>query len=66
VQDYALAALRAAMYGSTAEQAIAAEVARLHATVRALGGVAAASPAASGMETLRAAPPMEADIRKGW
>ena len=38
VQEYVLAALRATVHGSSAELALRAEVARLHATVRALGG----------------------------
>jgi hypothetical protein len=61
VQDYVLSALRAAVHGSTAEQALRAEVARLHATVRALGGAASAgatSPIASALSA-------EADTRKG-
>ena len=57
LQDYALAALRAAVFGSDAELALEAEIARLHATVRAFGGgVAMPAPA----------PPAEADTRKGW
>jgi hypothetical protein len=59
LQDYALAALRAAVYGSTAEQALRAEVARLHATVRALGG-------AISVQAVPAAPRPEEDVRKGW
>ena len=62
LQDYVLAALRAAVYGSTAEQALRAEVARLHATVRALGG-------AQGAPTPNLAAPAprpEEDVRKGW
>ncbi len=60
LQDYALAALRAAVFGSDAELALEAEVARLHATVRAFGG-ALATPAVPAP-----APPGEADTRKGW
>ena len=60
LQDFALAALRAAVFGSDAELALEAEVARLHATVRAFGG-GVAVPA-----TPLPAPPSEVDTRKGW
>jgi hypothetical protein len=62
VQEYVLSALRAAVHGSSAEQALRAEVARLHATVRALGGAASAS----GASLTTPAPRSEEDIRKGW
>ena len=62
LQDYVLAALRAAVHGSDAELALRAEVARLHATVRALGGVTPAPTASSSVAT----PIAETDIRKGW
>ena len=62
VQDYVLAAIRAAVHGSTAELALRAEVARLHATVRALGG----APGASAASVAVPAPRPEEDIRKGW
>ena len=61
VQDYVLAAIRAAVYGSTAEQALRAEIARLHATVRALGGAASASSAS----LTAPVPSAEADIYTG-
>lgn len=60
LQDFALAALRAAVFGSDAELALRAEVARLHATVRAFGGGVAAQAAPT------PAPPSEVDARKGW
>lgn len=60
LQDFALAALRAAVFGSDAELALRAEVARLHATMRALGGVVA------GPATPAPAAPGEVDTRKGW
>jgi hypothetical protein len=62
MQDYALAALRAAVYGSSCEQALRAEVARLHATVRALGGAQSVSTASLAAPV----PSAEADTRKGW
>ena len=62
VQDYVLAALRAAVYGSSAELALRAEVARLHATVRALGGASGVLTASSSVAT----PIAETDTRKGW
>ena len=59
VQEYVLAALRAAVHGSSAELALRAEIARLHATVRALGG-------AAGVQTVQAtpAPRPEKDVLK--
>jgi hypothetical protein len=62
LQDYVLATLRAAVYGSSTEVALRAEVARLHATVRALGGAASVPPANSSVAT----PIAETDTRKGW
>jgi hypothetical protein len=62
VQDYVLAALRAAVHGSDAELALRAEVARLHATVRALGGAQGVPAASSSVAT----PIAETDTRKGW
>jgi glutamine synthetase len=62
VQDYVLAALRAAVHGSDAELALRAEVARLHATVRALGGAASVPTPSSSATT----PTVETDTRKGW
>ena len=62
LQDYALAALRAAVYGSDAELALRAEVARLHATVRALGGASSVATASVSVTT----PIVETDTRKGW
>lgn len=62
VQEYVLSALRAAVHGSNAELALRAEIARLHATVRALGGASStttASPTGSLLTT-------ETDMRKGW
>jgi hypothetical protein len=62
LQDYVLAALRAAVYGSSTELALRTEVARLRATVRALGG-------ATGAPTPNVAAPAprpEEDARKGW
>jgi hypothetical protein len=62
LQEYVLSALRAAVHGSSAELALRAEVTRLHATVRALGG-------AQGASTTSLAAPVprpEEDIRKCW
>ena len=61
VQEYVLSALRAAVHGSSSELALRAEIARLHATVRALGG-ASSVPIAS---LTASTPPAEADIRTG-
>ena len=62
LQDYVLAALRAAVHGSDAELALRAEVARLHTTVRALGGAASIPTPSSSVTT----PIAETDTRKGW
>jgi tRNA(Ile2) C34 agmatinyltransferase TiaS len=62
LQDYVLAALRAAVHGSDAELALRAEVARLHATVRALGGAQGSAAASLVAPTATA----ETDTRKGW
>jgi len=62
VQEYALSALRAAVYGSSAELALRAEVVRLHATVRALGGASSVAPANSAAPV----PSAEVDTRMGW
>jgi hypothetical protein len=62
LQDYVLAAIRAAVYGSSTEVALRTEVAHLHATVRALGG----AYGAPGTNVTAPAPRPEEDVRKGW
>jgi hypothetical protein len=62
VQEYVLAALRTAIHGSSSELALRAEVARLHATVRALGGASSAPAASLPART----PTAETDTHKGW
>ena len=62
VQEYVLSALRAAVHGSSSELALRAEIARLHATLRILGG----APSAPAANLPMSAATAETDTCKGW